>query len=99
MTFKKLSNKKLAFIVTLLYISVATIFIYLVKDIDTGFNRLLFILFLPATVFPELILFTEREPWNMIFICQLITLFTLWPAFWLIIHLLRDDNKQQKIEE
>lgn len=99
MTVKKLSNKKLAFIVTLLYISFATIFIYLVKDIDTGFNRFLFILFLPATVFPELILFTEREPWNMIFICQLITLFILWPAFWLIIHLLRDDNKEKEIAD
>jgi predicted permease len=72
----------------------ATIFVYNVKNIDSGLNSFLFIIFLPATIFPELILFTEREPWNMILICQLITLLILWPFFWLIIHLCRDDNNQ-----
>lgn len=93
---RKLSNKKLAFYVALVYSILATIYSYwamynLVSD------GIFYYLFFPATIFPSLILFTEREPGFMILICQIITLLFIWLFFWLFIHLFRNDNKQKDI--
>jgi 4-hydroxybenzoate polyprenyltransferase len=94
----KLSNKKLAFYVALVYVILATIYSFwamrnLVSD------GILFYLFFPATIFPSLILFTEREPGFMVLICQAITLLLIWPLFWLFIHLFRNNNKLKDIAD
>ena len=92
MTGSKLSNRKLAFYVAFVYVLLATIYSYwsmsnLVSD------GILYYIFFPASIFPSLILFTEREPGFMILICQSITLLLIWAIFWLLINLIRTNNK------
>jgi hypothetical protein len=94
---KNISNKKLAFYITLVYIILATIYSYWAM-INLVSDGVLYYVFFPALIFPSLILFTEREPGIMILICQIITLFILWPLFWLFIHIFRNDNNKKDIE-
>jgi len=89
----KISNKKLAFCIALVYVTLATIYSYwTMRNLEEG--GFLYYLFFPVIIFPSLILFTEREPTVMILICQTITLFIIWPFFWLFINLCRDDKKE-----
>ena len=91
---KKISNKKLAFYIALVYVILATIYRYwTMRNLEEG--GFFYYLFFPAIIFPSLILFTERDPTVMILICQTITLFILWPLFWLFIYLFRDGIKKQ----
>ncbi len=91
---KRISNKKLAFYITLVYVILATIYSYwTMRNLEEG--GILYYVFFHAIIFPSLILFTEREPALMILICQTITLFIIWPFFWLFIHLFRDGIKKQ----
>src|ERR1035437_8706972 len=92
MTDRKISNKKLVFYIALVYIILATIYTYWAMS-NLKSDRILYYLFFPATIFPSLILFTEREPRFMILICQAITLLFIWPLFWILLHLFRNDNK------
>lgn len=94
----KLSNKKLTFIGALVYVMLATIYSYWAMS-NLISDGILYYLFFPATIFPSLILFTEREPVFMILICQTITFLLIWPLFWLIVHLFRHDNKQKDIAD
>ncbi len=98
MTDRKLSNKKLAFYAALVYVILATIYSYWAMS-NLVSDGIFYYLFFPATIFPSLILFTEREPGFKILICQAITLLLTWPLFWLFIHLFRDDNKQKDIAD
>ena len=94
---KKISNKKLAFCTAFVYVILATTYgIWAMTNLES--DGVLFYIFLPATIFPTLILFTQRDPGLMILICQIITLFIIWLLFWLIIHLFRDDNIKQDID-
>lgn len=93
----RISNKKLAFYVALAYVVLATIYSYwTMRNLEGG--GILYYFFFPALFFPSLILFTEREPGLMVLICQIITLFIIWPFFWLFIHLFRNDKSKQDIE-
>jgi len=95
MTNGNLSNKKLAFYVALVYVILATIYTYWAMS-NVASTGIFYYLFFPATIFLSLILLTERDPGLMILICQTITLLLIWPIFWLFIHLVRDENKQNK---
>ena len=94
---RKISNKKLSFYLALFYVILATIYTYwaMTNLVSDGF---LYYIFFPATIFPSLILFTEREPGIFLLICQTITFFIIWLLFWFFIHLFRDDIDKQKIE-
>lgn len=85
----KISNKKLSFFIALAYVALATFYSYwsmrnLVSD------GVLYYLFYPASIFPDIILFSEREPWFMIVICQIFTLFLIWPLIWMFTALIRE---------
>ena len=92
MTDRKITNKKLAFYIALVYVILATIYTYWAMS-NLKSDGILYYLFFPATIFPSSILFTERESIFMILICQAITLLFIWPLFWIFLHLFRNDNK------
>src|ERR1700709_38022 len=94
----KISNKKLAFYIALVYVILATIYTYWAMSnlVSDGF---LYYIFFPATIFASLILFTEREPGILLLICQTITLLIIWLLFWFFINLLRDDINKQEFEK
>jgi hypothetical protein len=83
-----LSNKKLAFIITFVYVILATIYCYSGVHID-----LLHYVFFPAIIFPSLILMVESDPLILIIICQSISISLFFPFIWLIINFLRNKNK------
>ena len=95
---KKISNKKLAFYIALVYVILATIYTYWAMNnlVTDGF---LYYTFFPATIFPSLILFTEREPGILLLICQTITLIIIWLLLWFFIHLFRDDINKREFEK
>ena len=93
----RISNKKLSFYITLGYVILATIYTFWAMT-DVVSDGILYYFFFPATIIPSIILFTEREPGIMILICQAITLFMMWPLFWLFVQLFRKDNKKHDVE-
>jgi hypothetical protein len=98
MTDRKLSNKKLAFIVALIYVIVATIYsVWAMNNLVS--DGILYHFFYPATIFPSLIVFTEREPLFRVLICQVITLLFIWLLFCFLTYLFRDVNKQENTKE
>jgi hypothetical protein len=98
MTTIKMSNKKLALYIAAVYVILATIYIYWAMS-NLIIDGVLHYIFLPVTLFPSLILFTEREPSLMILICQTITCFLIWPLVFLVVSLVRDDTKTKDIAD
>ncbi len=94
MTYQKLSTQKLAFYVALIYVVLATVYSYWSVN-NTISDGVFYYLFFPASVFPTLILFSESNSGVMIFFCQAITMFLLWPIFGFIIHLFRGDYNKK----
>ncbi|MES2575248.1 MAG: hypothetical protein V4572_09920 [Bacteroidota bacterium] len=92
MTDKELSNKKISFYIALAYTILATVYSYWAMA-NLVVDGIFYYLFFPATIFPSLILLTERESGFMILICQAITLLLIWGIFWLFLHSFRDENK------
>jgi hypothetical protein len=89
---RKLSNKKLALIIAIIYVAIATILSILSSKNQIN-DGLLNYIFFPATIFPTLILFTESKPMLMIFLCQTVTIILVWLLFWGIINLFRVRNE------
>lgn len=84
----KLSNKKLSFLITFVYVLLGTIHLYNKTSIAI-IDILLYLIFILAEVFPFLILYSEKDPNLMVFKCQIITVLILWPLTLLITNLLR----------
>lgn len=96
MTKEKSSNKKIAFYVALFYVISATIYIYwTMNNLET--EGIFFYFFFPVTIFPSLILLTEKGPLLMMFVCQTIAFLIIWPILFLVIQLFRDDNSMKDI--
>ena len=83
-----LSNKKLSFLITFIYVLLATIHLYNKTTIPI-LDIILYFIFILAEVFPFLILYSEKDPNIMVLICQIITVLILWPVTLLITYLLR----------
>ena len=92
-----MTNKKLAFNISLVYVILATIYCYC-EATNLISEGILHNIFFPAIVFPSLILFAESNPWLMILICQIITLLIIWLIIWFCLNFCRKDfNKQNNI--
>lgn len=96
---KNISNKKLSFLIALLYVGLGTIYSYSYWHPDSSIvtnetlGNILYYFFLPVSFFPILIIFTEREPFLYILISQTIALLLLWPCFYLLTNLFRKESK------
>ena len=85
-----MTNKKLAFNLSLVYVILATTYCYFEATNLKG-EGILHNIFFPAIVFPSLILLVESNPWLMILICQIITLFNIWLIIWFCLNFFRKD--------
>lgn len=89
----KLSNKKLSFLITFIYVLLGTIHLYNKTSIALV-DIVLYFIFILAEVFPFLILYSEKDPNIMVLKCQIITVLILWPLTLLITKLLRKKSNQ-----
>jgi hypothetical protein len=94
--FKKfISSKKTSFIISFVYVSFATLYIYLDlynHYLPSTISFILFLLFLPADIFPFLILYSEGDGVSSIpymVVCQLITFIGIWLLTDVIIKIIR----------
>lgn len=95
---KKISNKKLSFIIAFLYVGFGTIYSYNFWNYGGNFasgefETFLYYFFYPVSIFPLIIIFTESEPCLYLFISQTITLFAVWGIFYLVTNLFRKESK------
>lgn len=91
---KRISNKKISFILTSIYVGLATIYSLLYwTDGNIGLEvwRLgMFYFFLPASFLSIAFIFTLREPLAAILIAQLISFFIVWGPIHFIVFVIRD---------
>ena len=91
----KISTLKLALIISLIYVIGATIVCYMDcynHYIYPPLDIILYILFLPAIIFPNLILYAEgngSSSISYILVCQTITFIGLWFLIYVILKSIR----------
>gem|GEM_PF-4756952 len=86
-----MSNRRLAFIISFTYVILATIYAYWAMW-HPGSDGILHYIFLPASLFPMLIFFTESQPMLWILASQSITATILWLLLWLIAYGIRTES-------
>ena len=87
-----ISNKKLSFIITLIYVALGTIYgtFYWTGIIPlTGWGIILFYFFTPASTFCIALIFTLMDPVIAIIIAQAVTLLVLWGPIYLLVRIIR----------
>gem|GEM_PF-5852681 len=98
------SDIKLSFLISFIYVSFATLVCYLDgynHYIPTGLALILYLLFLPAIVFPNLILYAEGDGASSVpylLVCQTITLIGIWLLTFIILKTIRKRNKRKKTD-
>ena len=87
---KRWSNWKLALVISTIYTLLGTAYSYYAIDqmVTSGF---LYWFFFPVSIVPQLILFTEREPFYSILLVQTITTFALAALIWVFLKSARDE--------
>ena len=89
---KTISNKRLSFIISFVYVGLGSVYglIYWTKFNSTNaFSDFLFYFFMPASFPLEIILFSERNPFLLGLLTQVITFFIFWGLVYFIISLFR----------
>jgi positive regulator of sigma E activity len=89
-----LTNKLLATILSALYVITATLYtIAIARDLESSvLSSFLEYFFAPVTFFVWWILFTERNPNNLILVADVL----IHPAIWLIAYMLLELFRKQK---
>ena len=97
-----ISTTMLSFLISLIYVSCATVVCYM-----DGYNHyippilslIFYLLFLPAIIFPNLILFAEGDGASSIpymLVCQTITLIGIWAMTYAIVRRIRKKREARK---
>ena len=98
----KISNKKLSFIISFVYVGTGTIYglIYWTEFNSTNaLSDFLFNFFMPASFLLEGILFAERNPFLLGLLTQIITFFIFWGLVYFVLCLFRFDKLKQPVKE
>ena len=96
-----IENLKRSFLITFTYVSGATIYCFLVSyspNVSAVLDGILYLILLPAVVFPTLILYADSHAMTEVLICQTLTFFVFWIMIFKIVerfrrHKIKNDNK------
>ena len=88
-----MSNRKLSFIIAFIYVILGTLYSYYAMN-NLISDGIIYYIFYPVSILPQIILFTERESFLYIFICQTITLVIMTLLIWSLISVLRKEKKK-----
>ena len=89
-----MSNRKLSFIITFLYVFVGTLYALIHMNNPgwgKGLEDVINDIFLPASFFMELIMFVEKNAFLYVLISQTIVFFLLWAIVYLVVSVFRKD--------
>lgn len=87
-----LSNSKLALFISVCYVASASIYLLLEDTTSSWVGLLLYFLFFPALVFPNLILLVQKDPAIYLLICQAITCLIFWGVLSLVLMIYRRNS-------
>ena len=83
-----MSNRKLSFIIAFIYVIFGTFYSYYAMN-NVISDGIIYYIFFPVSIIPQIILFTEREPFLYILICQIITLVITTLLIWSLMSVIR----------
>jgi len=89
----RMSNRKLSLIIAFVYVVLGTFYSYYAIN-NMISDGIIYYIFFPVSFLPQLILFTERDPFVYILICQTITLAITSIFLWFFISIVRANKKQ-----
>ena len=98
----KISNKRLSFIISFIYVGIGTVYglIYWTEFNSTNaFSDFLFYFFIPASFPLEVILFSERNPFLLGLLTQAITFLIFWGLVYIILNIFRINQNKLPIQE
>ena len=101
-TKNRMSNKRLSFIVSLFYVGIGTIYgltYWTELNTTNAFSNFLFYIFMPASFLLEVILFSERNPFILGLLTQVITFFIFWGFVYSVLNIFRIDKQKLSVEE
>jgi hypothetical protein len=101
-TKHKISNKRLSFIISLVYVGIGTIYgitYWTEYNSTNAFSDFLFYFFMPTSFLLEVILFAERNPFLLGLLTQTITFFIFWGLFHFVLSLFRIDKLKLPVEK
>ena len=101
-TKKRISNKRLSFIVSIVYVGIGTIYgltYWTEFNMTNAFSNFLFYFFMPTSFLLEIILFSERDSFLLGLLTQVITFLIFWGFVYSVLSIFRIDKQKLSVEE